>query len=194
MHFAELSQKYRQNHNPGHHCKLRGLKIDWPQMQPATRPINFGSDKLREDQKDDTGQIHGQRAPSDPAVMDQTRHHECKHTDSHPIRLLSPEVSCVRIGTTGSRAVDGYDPKNGEREHRRQQKPILAEQFSQKRRHAVWFVKLPVPSSAIRRIIRNLRCWQNVRSKANEGKCLTDQHLLRLSGASVERTLFLYSS
>jgi hypothetical protein len=62
--------------------------------------------------------------------VNETRHHERKHTDSHPIRLLSPEISCVRIAATGSRAVDGHDTKNRKREHRRQQKPILAEQLS----------------------------------------------------------------
>ena len=72
------------------------------------------------DQKDDTSQIHGQRAPSDPAVVDQTRHHERKHADSHPIRLLSPEISCVRISARGSRAVDCDDTKNGQRKHRQQ--------------------------------------------------------------------------
>jgi hypothetical protein len=53
MHFAKLSQKYRQNHNPGDNGKLRGLEINWAQMQPATRPINFGADKLRQDEKND---------------------------------------------------------------------------------------------------------------------------------------------
>ena len=69
--------------------------------------------------------------------MNQTRHHECKDADSDPIRLLSPEIRCVRVGARGSRAVDGYDTKNRERERRHQQKPVLADQFSQKRRHAV---------------------------------------------------------
>ena len=89
-------------------------------MQPAARPVNFGADKLRQDQKDDARQVHRQRAPADPTVVDQTGHYERKDTDGHPIRLFSPEISCVRISARGSRAVDCDDTKNGQRKHRQQ--------------------------------------------------------------------------
>jgi len=69
--------------------------------------------------------------------VDQTRHHKCEDTDSYPVRLLSPEIRCERIRARRSRAIDRYDPKDGEREHGHEQKPVLAEQLSQKRRHAV---------------------------------------------------------
>ena len=69
--------------------------------------------------------------------MDQTCHHKREHTDSHPIRLLSPEIRCVCIAATGSRAVNRDNTKNGEREHCQQQQPVLSEELSQKRRHTV---------------------------------------------------------
>ena len=137
MHLAKLSQEYRHNHYPGDNRKLRGLKIDRPQMQPATCPIYLRADELRQDEKHDTRQVHRQRAPADPAVVNQTGRHERKDTDSHPIRLLSPEIRCVRISARGSRAVNCHNPKDGEREHRHQKQPVLTEQFSQKGRHAV---------------------------------------------------------
>src|SRR5947209_5839748 len=99
-------------------------------MQPATRPINFGSDKLGQDQKDNAREVHRQRAPTDPTVMNQTGHHERKDTDGHPIRLLSPEIGCVRVTAAGSRAIDRYDSKDSEREHGHEQKPVLAKQLS----------------------------------------------------------------
>src|SRR5439155_23406984 len=43
----------------------------------------------------------------------------------------------VGIRARGSRAVDCYHPEDGKREHRDQQPPILAQQLSKKRRHAV---------------------------------------------------------
>jgi hypothetical protein len=67
--------------------------------------------------------------------MNQTGDHERKDADSHPIRLLAPEIRGVWIRARGSRAVNCYNPEDGEREHRHQQKPVLAEQLSQKRRH-----------------------------------------------------------
>ena len=98
-------------------------------MQPATRPVNFGANKLRQDEKHYARQIHRQRAPADPAVVNQTGHHKRKDADSYPIRLLSPEIRCVRIGARGSSAVDRYHPKNGEGEHGHEQKPVLPEQL-----------------------------------------------------------------
>src|SRR5207249_3326892 len=86
-------------------------------------------------------------APTDPAVVNQTGQHERKYADSDPIRLFSPEVCRVWIAARGRRAVDCYDAKNREREHRSQQKPVLAEQLSQKRRHATSSAKLPMPST-----------------------------------------------
>src|SRR5438093_13671645 len=106
-------------------------------MTTVTHRIRCGTEPILHEQEDDTVQIHRQRAPPDPAVMDQTCHHKREHTDSHPIRLLSPEIRCVCIAATRSRAVDCYDTKNGEREHRHQQKPVLTEELSQKRRHTV---------------------------------------------------------
>ena len=104
-------------------------------MQPATCPVNFGAYELRQDQKDDAREVHRQRAPADPAVVNQTSRHKRKDTDSYPVRLLAPEIRRVRISARRGCAVNRYNPEGGEREHRHQQKPVLTEQLSQKGRH-----------------------------------------------------------
>jgi hypothetical protein len=115
---------------------LRGLKIDRPQVEPTARSVNSGSHKFRHDQKDNAGKIHRQRAPADPAIVNQAGDHKGQQTDRDPVRLPSPEISRV-IAVHVSRAVDCHHSKNGQREHVDQQKPVLAEQFSKEGRHAV---------------------------------------------------------
>jgi hypothetical protein len=105
-------------------------------MQPAARAINSLSDKLRQNQKENTREIHRQSAPADPAVVNQTRHHECEKTDCDPVRLLPPEICRNGISAHVSRAVDCHHAKNGKRKHVHQQEPIEPKQFSKKRRHA----------------------------------------------------------
>ena len=117
MHLAKLGQEQRQHHNPCDNRKLRGLKIDWSQMQPAARSINFDPHKLRQDQKHNAGQVHRQRAPANPPVVNQTGHHEREDTDGHPVRLFPPEVGGIRVTARGSRAVDCHDAKNSEGQH-----------------------------------------------------------------------------
>ena len=85
-------------------------------MQPAARSINFYAHELRHDEKNNTGQIHRKGAPADPAVVNQTRQHEREDTDGHPVRLLAPEIRCVRVRARGGRAVDRHDAKNSERQ------------------------------------------------------------------------------
>src|SRR5207237_10463335 len=109
MHFAKLSEKQRQDHNTRDNRKLRRLKINWSQMQPAASSINFYAYELRHDEKDDPGQIHRKGAPADPAVMNQTRQHECENTHGDPVRLLVPEIRRVWVGARGGRAVDRQD-------------------------------------------------------------------------------------
>src|SRR5215216_5142635 len=98
-------------------------------MQPTARSVNLGTDKFRQDQKDDASQIQRQRPPADPAVVNQTGDHEREYTDNDPVRLLSPKVRGVRVTTGGSRAVNRYHPENGERERGYEQQPVLAKQL-----------------------------------------------------------------
>ncbi len=72
-------------------------------MQPAARSINFYAYELRHDEKNNTGQIHRKGAPADPAVMNQTRQHECENTHDDPVRLLVPEIRRVRVRARGGR-------------------------------------------------------------------------------------------
>ena len=140
---------------------MGGLKIDRPQVEPTARSVNSGSDKFRHDQKDDAGKIHRQRAPADPAIVNQAGDHKGQETDSDPVRLPSPEISRV-IAVHVSRAVDCHNSKNGKGEHVDQQKPVLAEQFSKEGRHALISLELPrSPSRKLRTIIRKLRSSQN---------------------------------
>src|SRR5947207_15130701 len=92
MHFAKLSEKQRQNHNTRDNRKLRRLKINWSQMQPAASSINFYAYELRHDEKDDPGQIHRKCAPADPAVINQTCQHELENTLEYPVSLHDPEI------------------------------------------------------------------------------------------------------
>ena len=105
-------------------------------MQPAARAINSLSDKLRQNQKENTSEIHRQRAPADPAIVNQTRDHERQKTDCDPVRLLAPEICRNGIAAHVSCAVDCHHAKNGKRKHVHQQEPIEPKQLSKKRRHA----------------------------------------------------------
>src|SRR2546423_11539059 len=128
-------------------------------MEPTARSVNLSPDKFRQDEKDDATQIQRQGAPSNPAIVNQTGDHEREYTDNDPVRLLSPKVRGVRIATRGSRAVNCYNAENREREHGHEQKPVLAEQLSQKRRHfAVRFLKLSVASSGSQRPLHPTCC------------------------------------
>jgi len=49
--FRELSEKQREDHNTRDNRKLRRLKINWSQMQPAASSINFYAYELRHDEK-----------------------------------------------------------------------------------------------------------------------------------------------
>src|SRR5438132_12509728 len=126
-------------------------------MQPATRAINFSANKLGQDQKHDARQIHRQGAPADPAIINQTRNHECQSAHRDPVCLLSPEICSVGVCPRGSRTVDGHHSKDRKREHGDQQEPVLAKQFSKKRCHAAFWRTV----QELRRIIRKLRFWQS---------------------------------
>src|SRR3954470_8762833 len=97
MHVAKLSEKQRQHHDARDNRKLCRLKINWSQMQPASCPVNFYTDELRQYEKNNTGEIHREGAPADPAVVNQTRQHEREHPYHDPVRLLPPEIRCVWI-------------------------------------------------------------------------------------------------
>ena len=97
MHLAKLGQEQRQHHNSRDNRKLRGLKIDWPQTQPAARSINFDPHKLGHDQKHNAGKVHRQGTPANPPVVNQTRQHKREDTDDHPVCLFAPKVGRIRV-------------------------------------------------------------------------------------------------
>ena len=83
---------------------------------------------LRQNQEDNARQIHRQRAPADPAIIDQARDHEGNKADRHPVGLLAPELGGDRVVAHVSRAVDRDDAEDRQREHVHEQEPIQAEQ------------------------------------------------------------------
>src|SRR5207302_10452343 len=109
-------------------------KVNRPQMQPTARAINSLADKLRQEQEENAGQIHRQRAPTNPAIVNQTRNHERKKTNRNPVCLLAPEICGDRISPHASRAEECYNAKYGKREHREKKKPVEPKQFSKNRR------------------------------------------------------------
>ena len=79
--------------------------------------------------------IHRERAPFDPAIIDQARDHEGDEADADPVRLLAPKLRRERIVAHVGRAVNGDDAEDRKREHVGEQEPIEAEQLSEKGRH-----------------------------------------------------------
>src|SRR5438309_9817357 len=93
-------------------------------MQPAARAINSLSDKLRQNQKENTSEIHRQRASADPAIVNQTRDHERQKTDCDPVRLLASEICRNGIAAHVSCAIDCHHDKNVMRKYVHLHEPI----------------------------------------------------------------------
>src|SRR5438132_4796966 len=104
-------------------------------MEPTASSIDFLTVKFCQDQKEKTSQVHRQRAPANPVVVNQAREHEREKADHHPVCLLAPKFRRHRIFTHISRAVDGDDAKNGERKHVGEKKPIECKELAQKWSH-----------------------------------------------------------
>ena len=60
-------------------------------------------------------------------VIDQTGDHEGEETDHHPVGLLAPEFRRDRIFTHISCAIDCNHAENRERNHDRDEQPVLAQ-------------------------------------------------------------------
>ena len=82
---------------PATTAKLCRLKIDRAEMEPTARPVNLRAHELCQNQKEKAGEIHRQRAPADPAVIDQAGDHEREKTDDDPVGLLAPKIRGDRI-------------------------------------------------------------------------------------------------
>src|SRR5207249_7039176 len=91
MHLPELAEKKRQHHDAGDDSELRGLEVYRTEMEPAARAIYFLADEFRQDQKSEAGEVHWQRAPADPAVIDQTGDDKSEKSDHDPVGLFAPE-------------------------------------------------------------------------------------------------------
>src|ERR1700730_49836 len=137
MHLLELAEKQGQHHDARHYGELGGLKVNRPEVKPTARAINFLPHEFGEDQKEQASQIHRPRVSTNPAIIDQAGAHEGAETDRYPVGLLAPKIRRHRILAHVGGAVDGDHPEDGQGEHDNEQKPIKAEQFSQKRRHVV---------------------------------------------------------
>src|SRR5437879_13905014 len=61
-------------------------------MEPAARAVDFLADELGQNQKDDAERVQRQRAPSDPAVINQAREHESEKSAQDPVRLLARKL------------------------------------------------------------------------------------------------------
>src|SRR5262249_11890767 len=111
------------------------LKIQRADVEPAPSAVHFCPHDFRQNETDDTEQVHRERTPPDPVVVDQAGDHEGKETDYDPLRLFTPEFRRHRIFAHIGLAVDGYNTENVERKHDDKQQPIEAEQLSKERRH-----------------------------------------------------------
>ena len=92
MHLFELTEEQGEHHDSGNDRKLGRLKINRPEMEPASSAVNFLAHELGQNQKKDAGQVHRQRTPSDPAVINQARDHESEKSNRDPIGLLAPKI------------------------------------------------------------------------------------------------------
>ena len=84
MQISELAQQDGQHHDAGDDRKLRGLEIDRADLDPAPRAIDPGADEPGQDEKRDARQVHRQRPPFDPAVIDEAGDEEGHHPDADP--------------------------------------------------------------------------------------------------------------
>ena len=100
MHLPKLTQEKRQHHDARDHRELRRLEIDRPEMEPAARAVDLRADEFGQDQEEKPGQIHRQRAPPDPAIVDQARDHEGEQTRPRP---SSPVFARIRRRPASSR-------------------------------------------------------------------------------------------
>src|SRR4029077_12622509 len=112
MHLLELTEEQRQHHDSSNNCKLRGLEVNWPEMEPTAGAINFLAHELRQDEKENARHVHRKRTPSNPPVIDQAGNHKGKEAHYDPVRLLPPKISRDRVFAHISGAVDGDHPKN----------------------------------------------------------------------------------
>jgi hypothetical protein len=83
------------------------------------------------------------RRPSESSDNDQTGHHEGEEADHDPVSLLSPKFRCDRIVAHVGRAVDRDYAEDRQGQHVGEQKPVEAQQFSQKRRHVIGVFVVP---------------------------------------------------
>src|SRR5215212_2575124 len=99
-------------------------------MQPTARAVNLWADEARQDEENQTRDIHRERTPADPAVIDQAGDDEGPQTDRDPVRLLAPELGREGIPTQVGGAVDREDPKDGERRQVGGGEPVKAQEFA----------------------------------------------------------------
>ena len=135
MHLPELAQKKREHHDARYDRELGRLKINRSEVKPTAGAVDLRADESRQNQKEKSGQIHRQRAPFDPAIVDQTDDHEGEKADGDPIGLFSPEFRRHRILSHVGGTVDGDHAEDGQREHVNDEQPVLAEQFSKEWGH-----------------------------------------------------------
>ena len=130
MHLTKLAEEECEHHDTGQDRKLGRLKVDRPEMQPTPGAVNLRADKLRQNQEDQAGEVHRERTPFYPAIVDQAHDHEGTEADHDPVGLLAPKLLRGRVLSHVGRAVDRDHAEDGEREHVHHENPILAEQFS----------------------------------------------------------------
>src|SRR5205807_2693117 len=98
--------------------------------------------------KSQPGEIHRQRTPPDPAVVNQTHDNEGEKSNDDPVRLLTPKLGGKRILPHIGRAIDRDYAKGGEGKHDGHEQPVKPENLSEKWSHLV------VRSTRVRNIYR----------------------------------------
>ena len=91
MQVAELAEKDGEHHDAGNDGKLGGLEIDRTKLDPASRTVDFGADEAGENEEGYAAEIHGERTPFDPAVIDEAGDEKDDHADADPDGLSAPE-------------------------------------------------------------------------------------------------------
>ena len=138
VHPAVFAQEQRDDHDTPEDGELRGLQADAAEFQPAFRAVVRVADELAQHQQPHARDVHGQRAPLDPAVVHQARRDEDRHARRDPHRLLAGRLRQVRGRIAHERRrVDGDDAAHAQRDHERQQHPVEAEKLAEVGIHGI---------------------------------------------------------
>ena len=86
-------------------------------MEPAARAVNFLAHEFGQDQEAQSCQIHRERAPSNPFIIDETGGDEGEKAHHDPVSLLSPKFGRDRILAHVSGTINCDDAEDRQCQH-----------------------------------------------------------------------------